>query len=35
MSKKQQKIDSGKEKLFVHPRLMKLMTKDGNSINAF
>ncbi len=30
-----QKIDSGKEKLFVHPRLMTLMTKDSNSINAF
>jgi Fic family protein len=29
------KIDSGKEKLFVHPRLMALMTKDSNSIDAF
>ena len=30
-----QEINSGKEKLFVHPRLMTLMTKDSNSINAF
>jgi Fic family protein len=37
-----QEINSGKEKLFVHPRLMTLMTKDkrqktkdNNSINAF
>ncbi len=30
-----QEISSGKEKLFVHPRLMTLMTKDSNSINAF
>ena len=30
-----QEIDSGKEKLFVHPRLMTLMTKDSNNINAF
>ena len=30
-----QEINSGKGKLFVHPRLMTLMTKDSNSINAF
>ena len=30
-----QEINSGKEKLFMHPRLMTLMTKDSNSINAF
>ena len=30
-----QEMNSGKEKLFVHPRLMTLMTKDSNSINAF
>ena len=30
-----QEINSGKEKLFVHPRLMTLMTKDSKSINAF
>ncbi|OBP14149.1 addiction module protein [Rheinheimera sp. SA_1] len=30
-----QEIDSGKEKLFVHPRLMTLMTKDSHTFNAF
>ncbi|MGQ8366439.1 protein adenylyltransferase Fic [Glaciecola sp. 1036] len=30
-----QEIDSGKEKLFVHPRLMTLMTKDSNNISFF
>lgn len=30
-----QKVDSGKKKLFVHPRLMTLMTKDSNSMNPF
>ncbi|TPE54272.1 Fic family protein [Maribrevibacterium harenarium] len=28
-------LDSGKEKLFVHPRLMTLMTTDSNSIASF
>ena len=30
-----QEVDSGKEKLFVHPRLMTLMTKDSNRIKPF
>jgi len=30
-----QEINSGKEKLFTHPRLMKLMTQDSNNISAF
>ncbi|HCH24944.1 MAG TPA: addiction module protein [Oceanospirillaceae bacterium] len=30
-----QEINSGKEKLFMHPRLMKLMTQDSNHISAF
>jgi Fic family protein len=30
-----QEINSGKEKLFVQPRLMTLMTRDSNVINTF
>jgi len=25
----------GKEKLFVHPRLMTLLTRDGNSVQPY
>ena len=28
-------VVSGKEKLFVHPRLMQLMTQDSNDFKAF
>ncbi len=30
-----QEVIAGKEKLFVHPKLMKLMTKDSNEISAY
>jgi Fic family protein len=30
-----QEATSGKEKLFVHPRLMKLMTQDSNAVSSF
>lgn len=30
-----QEVTSGKEKLFVHPRLMKLMTQDSNAVSDF
>jgi Fic family protein len=30
-----QELAIGKEKLFVHPRLMRLLTRDGNSVQPY
>jgi Fic family protein len=30
-----QEVQAGKEKLFVHPKLIRLMTQDGNVVTAY
>jgi Fic family protein len=28
-------VDAGKEKLFIHPKLMRLLTRDGNDFASY
>ena len=30
-----EEVGAGKEKLFVHPKLMQLMTKDSNRVKSY
>jgi hypothetical protein len=30
-----QEVSAGKEKLFVHPKLMQLLTNDNNQFNEY
>lgn len=30
-----EEVEAGKEKLFVHPKLMQLMTKDSNRVKSY